>query len=271
MIRTIEQLEQHLQSSPKMPVIFVGHGNPMNALGHNEISEGWSKIGQELPTPQAFVVISAHWLTRGTFVTDAPTQPIIYDMYGFPDELYKVTYDAKGDPELAKQLVQAMNDYEAKLDSTWGLDHGTWSVMKFIAPDPHDIPVLQISIDMTKDLPSLMDVFRALKPLREKGVIFIGSGNLVHNLAILSQFGPRQFEWATEFDEKASKAIMVHDLHALARPTSMTKAAALAVQHDDHYRPMLAAMSLLDAGESVRFFNDVFELGSISMRSFISV
>ncbi len=270
-MQSIAQLEQQLVPSPKMPVLFVGHGNPMNALGHNEISEGWSRIGKDLPTPQAFVVISAHWQTRGTLVTDAPKQPIIYDMYGFPDELYKVTYDAKGDPEIAKQLIAAMNQYEAKLDSTWGLDHGTWSVMKFIAPDPHDIPVLQISIDMTKDLPSLAEMFRALKPLREKGVIFIGSGNLVHNLAILNQFGPQQFDWATEFDSVASKAIMTHDLTALARPKDMTHAAMYAVQYDDHYRPMLAVMSLLDNTEQVRFFNDVFELGSISMRSFISV
>lgn len=270
-MRVVKRLEAHLQPSPKMPVLFVGHGSPMNALSENDITKSWARVGRQLPTPQAFVVASAHWQTRGTRVTNAPTQPIIYDMYGFPEELYNVKYDAKGDPELAKALVAAMNKYEAKLDATWGLDHGTWSVMKFLAPDPKDIPVLQISIDMTTDLPDLLAIFRELKPLREKGVIFIGSGNLVHNLAVLNMYGPARFDWADEFDVVASKAITARDLEALAHPKTMTSSAAYAVQYDDHYRPMLAMMSLLESGEEVTFFNDVFELGSISMRSFISV
>ncbi len=270
-MQALKQLEKHLKPSPKMPVLFVGHGSPMNALSDNDITKGWTRVGKQLPTPQAFVVVSAHWQTRGTHVTDAPTQPIIYDMYGFPDALYRVKYDAKGDPELARLLVEAMSRYEAQLDSTWGLDHGTWSVMKFLAPDPKGIPVLQISIDMTTDLPSLLEIFRELRPLREKGVIFIGSGNLVHNLAILQRFGPSRFDWADEFDAVASRAIVTRDLEALAHPKRMTSSATYAVQYDDHYRPMLAMMSLLDQNETVSFFNDVFELGNISMRSFISV
>jgi len=270
-MQPLKQLEKRLHQSPKMPVLFVGHGNPMNALSDNDITKTWMRVGKQLPTPQAFVVISAHWQTRGTHVTDAPTQPIIYDMYGFPDELYRVKYDAKGDPELAKLLVEAMTKYEAQLDSTWGLDHGTWSVMKFLAPEPRDIPVLQISIDMTVDLPTLTEIFRQLRPLRDKGVIFIGSGNLVHNLAVLNQFGPARFDWADEFDTVASGAMSGHDIEALTHPKTMTSAANYAVQYDDHYRPMLAMMSLLDPNETISFFNDVFELGSISMRSFISV
>lgn len=267
----LQQLETHLRPSPKMPVLFVGHGSPMNAITDNDISREWARVGKNLPKPQAFVVISAHWLTHGvTKVTDAPKQPIIYDMYGFPDKLYKVKYNANGDPKLAVTLVEHMNSYEAKLDTSWGLDHGTWSVMKYLMPNPGKVPVLQISLDDTMDLPQIIKLFSVLKPLRKKGVLFIGSGNLVHNLAMLNRYGPREFDWAFEFDAKAADAMQNHDIAALTHPSKMTSAAQYAVQYDDHYRPMLAAMSLLDPTEQLSYFNDVFELGSLSMRSFIS-
>jgi 4,5-DOPA dioxygenase extradiol len=252
-----------------MPVLFVGHGNPMNAILDNDISRTWQRIGSNLPQPQAFVVISAHWLTRGTHVTDAPTQPIIYDMYGFPDELYRAQYDASGDPAIAEQLRQAFIGYEAQLDSSWGLDHGTWSVLRHMVPHP-SVPVLQISLDMHQSLPELAAMFALLKPLREKGVIFIGSGNLVHNLRMLNFTDDTVFDWALEFDEKASVQMTNHNLELLADPHRISQTAAIAVQFDDHYRPMLAAMSLLDAREELSYFNDVIEMGSIGMRSFIA-
>ena len=172
----LNTLSHTLKSSPKMPVLFVGHGNPMNAILDNSITQNWKIVGQNLPEPQAFVVISAHWMTNGTHITDAPTQPLIYDMYGFPDELYQVKYPAQGDPDIAETLRQAFLKYEAKLDSTWGLDHGTWSVLKHLAPEVK-VPVLQISLDANQTLPQLVEMFKLLKPLRQKGVIFIGSGN----------------------------------------------------------------------------------------------
>ena len=252
-----------------MPVLFVGHGNPMNALLDNDITRNWTRIGASLPEPQAFVVISAHWLTNGTKVTDAPTQPIIYDMYGFPSELYQVTYPAKGDPAIAKTLRDAFLHYEAQLDSTWGLDHGTWSVLKFLAPKVK-VPVLQISLDYSQPLSELVKMFALLKPLREKGVIFIGSGNLVHNLSMLNFHNDIAFDWAQEFDIKASEQMSLHNLDLLTNPLKMTSAASYAVQFDDHYRPMLAAMALLDTKEELSYFNDVIEMGSIGMRSFIA-
>ena len=265
----LQQLHDTLKPSPKMPVLFVGHGNPMNAILDNDITRNWARIGANLPDPQAFVIISAHWLTQGTRVTDAPKQPIIYDMYGFPDELYQVSYEADGSPTVAETLRKAFLQYEAQLDGTWGLDHGTWSVLKHMAPSP-TVPVLQISLDVRQSLEELTEMFRLLKPLREKGVIFIGSGNLVHNLGMLNFTDDQVFDWAEEFDAKASEQMSSHNLKVLTTPHKMTSAAFYAVQFDDHYRPMLAAMALLDGKEELTYFNEVIELGSIGMRSFIA-
>ncbi|HRF28378.1 MAG TPA: class III extradiol ring-cleavage dioxygenase [Candidatus Saccharibacteria bacterium] len=265
----LQKLSHTLKPSPKMPVLFVGHGNPMNAILDNDITRHWAEVGKSLPQPQAFVVISAHWLTRGTKITDAPTQPIIYDMYGFPDELYQVKYPAKGDPSIAGTLRDAFLHYEAQLDSSWGLDHGTWSVLKHMAPNVK-VPVLQISLDINQSLPQMTEMFKLLKPLREKGVIFIGSGNLVHNLRMLNFHDDKVFDWALEFDTKASEQMSLHNLELLANPRKISSSAAVAVQMDDHYRPMLAAMALLDSSEGLTYFNDVIEMGSIGMRSFIA-
>lgn len=252
-----------------MPVLFVGHGNPMNALLDNDITRTWSKVGSNLPRAQAIVVISAHWLTYGTRITDAPKQEIIYDFGGFPDELYNVKYDANGDPAVADVLRKAFLTYEAKLDSTWGLDHGTWSVLKHLAPAPQ-IPVLQISLDMRQSLEQLTEMFKLLRPLREQGVIFIGSGNIVHNLGILNFHSDKAFDWAQEFDAEVSTAMSNHQMKLLTNPGLISRTAGLAIPTDDHYRPMLAAMTLLDPKEELSYFNDVIEMGSIGMRSFIA-
>lgn len=252
-----------------MPVLFVGHGNPMNAILDNEITRTWHKVGTQLPTAQAFVVISAHWLTAGTHVTDAPKQPLIYDMYGFPDELYQVTYDAHGDPGVAVQLKQALLAYEAQLDTTWGLDHGTWSVLTHLAPKP-SVPVLQISLDYRQPLADVVTLFAQLKSFRRQGVIFIGSGNIVHNLRALD-FSNKPMAWALEFDELSSQAISDKNLTLLTNPGKISSAARLAIPTDDHYRPMLAAMALLESDENLDYFNETIDLGSVSMRSFMSV
>lgn len=266
----LSSLTNTLHPSPKMPVIFVGHGNPMNALLDNDITRTWSSVGNSLPSAQAIVVISAHWLTNGTHITDAPKQKIIYDFYGFPDELYNVTYDANGDPAIAALLQKQLLQYEAKLDSNWGLDHGTWSVLKHLAPEPN-VPVLQISLDYTQSLEEVTNLFKQLKPLREKGVIFIGSGNIVHNLRAVNFTNNKAYDWAIEFDELSAKAIEDKNIKLLTSPGKISSAASFAVPSDDHYRPMLATMALLDPSEELSFFNEMIDLGSVSMRSFMSV
>jgi 4,5-DOPA dioxygenase extradiol len=266
---TLNQLKTTLKPSSQMPVLFVGHGNPMNAILDNDITRMWGSVGSNLPKAQAIVVISAHWLTKGTHITDAPKQKIIYDFYGFPDELYQVSYDANGDPAIAQQLQQAFLEYEAKLDSTWGLDHGTWSVLKHLAPEPQ-IPVLQISLDYEQSLEQLTDMFRLLKPLRKKGVLFIGSGNIVHNLRAVHFGSSKAYDWALEFDALSAEAMSQHNIKLLTNPRKITNAASYAVPTDDHYRPMLAAMALLDDKEQLHYFNDIIDMGSVSMRSFIA-
>ena len=268
-MHALENLEYQLKPSNRMPVLFVGHGNPMNAILDNHFSNTWKIVGSSLPEPQAIVVISAHWLTKGTRITDAPKQPIIYDMYGFPDELYNVQYNAKGDPAVAKLLQKYLAAYEAKLDSTWGLDHGTWSVLIHMAPEPK-VPVLQISIDYTKSLQEIFELFTTLRKLRNKGVLFIGSGNIVHNLRAVSFIAEKPYDWALEFDALSKEAILNKHIHKLVRPSSISSAASFAVPTDDHYRPMLAAMALLDKDEVPSFFNEAIDLSSVSMTSFIS-
>jgi 4,5-DOPA dioxygenase extradiol len=265
----LNKLNLLLESSPRMPVLFVGHGNPMNAILDNDITREWSRVGKNLPKPQAIVVISAHWLTEGTRVTDAPKQPLIYDMYGFPDELYKVKYEAQGSLEVAQVLQKQLLQYEAMLDSTWGLDHGTWSVLKHLAPSPK-APVLQISLDVRQTKGQLVQMFQMLRPLRDKGVVFIGSGNIVHNLRAVNWHDNTPYDWAIEFDELTAKAMTEHDLDKLVNPVKISNAVTAAVPTDDHYRPMLAAMSLLYEDEQLAYFNDMIEMGSVGMRSFIS-
>ncbi len=266
---TLSALENRLTPSERMPVLFVGHGSPMNAIEDNSFSRTWTALGRQLSQPQAIVVISAHWLTPGsTRITDAPTNPIIYDFMGFPEELYHVTYETQGDEGVARILADALWEYEAELDKQWGLDHGTWSILKWLAPEP-TVPVLQISIDYAMPLPELYELYSRLRRLRDRGVIFIGSGNIVHALRSLRMDGGVH-EWAQEFDAVAAEAITARDTGTLLNPFESSAAARLAVPTDDHYRPMVAALSLLDRSEDVTFFNTTIDLGSVGMRSFIS-
>lgn len=273
-IYSLNDLESHLTPSERMPVLFVGHGTPMNAIEDNEYSRTWTALGKGLPHPQAIVVISAHWITQGnTLITDAPKNPVIYDFYGFPDELYHVPYETRGDHDIAATLATTLTaqlaGYEAALDSQWGLDHGTWSVLKWLAPHP-TVPVLQISIDYSMPLPKLFELFARLRRLRDQGVIFIGSGNIVHALRALRGDGI-VWDWATEFDAIAHKAIHERDMETLLNPFAATPSARLAVPTDDHYRPLISSLSLVDADEGLHFFNESIDLGSVSMRSFITV
>lgn len=268
-MEAFKKLESKLLPSERMPVLFIGHGNPMNAILNNPITQQWALHGKAIHNYQVIVVISAHWLTIGTHITDAPKQPIIYDMYGFPAELYQTKYDANGDPAIAELLQKKLLRYEAVLDSSWGLDHGTWSVLKHLAPHP-SVPVLQISLDVKKSLQELVEMFADLKKLRDKGVLFIGSGNIVHNLRTVNFTNNKPFDWAIEFDALSAEAIQNKRIDLLTKPSKISSTASFAVPTDDHYRPMLAAMALLDDKEQIEFFNDEIDLGSISMRSFVS-
>lgn len=257
-----------LAPSEKMPVIFIGHGNPMNAISNNGFTRSWHKIGSKLPKAQAIVVISAHWLTEGTHITSAPKNRVIYDFYGFPDQLYKVKYDTEGSERIARELKKSLIKYEALLDSTWGLDHGTWTVLKHLTPEP-EVPILQISLDYKMPLDDLVDLFKDLRKLRDRGVIFIGSGNIVHNLAMVD-WNNNTFSWAEEFDEITKNKISNHDIKSLINPYKLATSGRLAVPTDDHYRPMLASMALIDKEEELQYFNEDIDLGSIGMRSYIT-
>ena len=268
---SITDLESRLAPSPRTPVLFVGHGSPMHAISDNEFTQAWARVGAELPAAQAIVVISAHWLTPGeTHITDAPHNRVIYDFGGFPGELSRVQYPTEGDPDVARILARQLVEYEAQLDAQWGLDHGTWAVLKHLAPAP-TVPVLQISIDYAMPLPQLMDLFSRLRALRHRGVLFIGSGNIVHALNRVKWDGGGAWDWATEFDRVTAEALVEgrHDL--LLDPFAHWDTARLAVPTDDHYRPMVASLGLLEDGEDLEFFNDRIDMGSVGMRSFLTV
>ncbi|KQX75556.1 MULTISPECIES: dioxygenase [Aeromicrobium] len=268
---SISDLDNRLAPSALMPVMFVGHGNPMHAISDNAYTRTWTHLGTELPPAQAIVVVSAHWLTPGaTHITDAPRNPIIYDFGGFPDELSRVRYDTVGDTDVARLLARQLVEYEAALDQQWGLDHGTWSVLKFIAPAP-EVPVLQISIDYSMPLPQLYELYGRLRAMRRRGVLFIGSGNIVHALGRARWDGGAAWDWAEQFDADTAVALRERQIGKLLDPYGTWAEARIAVPTDDHYRPMVAALSLLEDGEDIRFFNDSIDMGSISMRSFVSV
>jgi 4,5-DOPA dioxygenase extradiol len=268
---SIADLDDRLRPSPLMPVLFVGHGSPMNAISDNAFTQKWAQVGRDLPEAQAIVVISAHWLTPGqTHITDAPKNPIIYDFGGFPDALYRVQYDTVGDQDVARLLARQLVDYEAELDKQWGLDHGTWSVLKHLAPAP-EVPVLQISIDYAMPLPELYQLYGRLRAMRRRGVVFIGSGNIVHALGRAKWDGGTAWDWAQQFDADTALALHDREIGKLLDPYGTWSEARIAVPTDDHYRPMVAALSLLEDGEDIRFFNDQIDLGAIGMRSFISV
>jgi 4,5-DOPA dioxygenase extradiol len=267
---SLGDLEERLKPSERMPVLFVGHGNPMNAISDNDFTRTWAQVGHDLPQPQAIVVVSAHWLTPGsTHITDAPRNRVIHDFGGFPDELYRVDYPTRGDAGVARILARQLAEYEAQLDAQWGLDHGTWSVLVHLAPAP-TVPVLQISIDAFLPLAQLHELYSRLRSLRSKGVLFIGSGNIVHALGRVKWGGGDPWDWAEQFDTDTAAALRDRRVHQLLHPKRPRAEARNAVPTDDHYRPMVASLSLLEDDEDLRFFNEAIDLGSVGMRSFMT-
>lgn len=250
-----------------MPVLFVGHGNPMNAIEKNEYNTSWNALGKNLPKPKAILCVSAHWLTSGTKVTAMEQPKTIHDFGGFPDELFAQQYPAKGSPEFAKETQALITKTKVQSDFEWGLDHGTWSVLLPMFPQA-DIPVYQLSIDYSKPPQYHYELAKELAELRKRGVLIVGSGNIVHNLRMIDWNG-KAFDWAIEFDEKIKKYIDEKNHNDIINYEKLGQLAQLAVPTNDHYLPLLYSLALQDKKDSVKYFNDKCEMGSISMRSLI--
>ena len=254
-----------------MPVLFIGHGSPMNGIEHNQFSESWAKLAKEIPTPKAILVVSAHWLSRGTKITAMDFPETIHDFGGFPKELFEVQYPAPGNPELAKETASIIKSAEVELAHDWGFDHGAWTVIRNMYPDAK-IPVLQLSIDYTKGPQFHYDLAKELSSLRSKGVLIMGSGNMVHNLRMVSfdkidtEFG---FDWAIEMNEVFKKYISNRNHNALINYENLGSAAKLAVPTPDHYYPLLYSLGLQGKNEEAFIFNDKLMAGSLTMTSLV--
>jgi 4,5-DOPA dioxygenase extradiol len=260
-----------------MPVLFIGHGSPMNAIEDNEFSRGWrAAVAQSLPRPKAVLCVSAHWESDGIWVTAMEKPRTIHDFGGFPRELYEKQYPAPGSPTLAKEIINLLKDENAALDKEWGLDHGTWSVLSRMYPEA-DIPVVQLSLDVRRAPGEQFELAKKLAPLREQGVLVVGSGNIVHNLGLVDFGGntpedfnkPFGFDWAIEANGLFKKLIKEGRVDELIDYRSLGKAARLAIPTNEHYLPMLYALALKREGESLSFFNDVPVAGSLTMTSFV--
>jgi 4,5-DOPA dioxygenase extradiol len=259
------------ESTDKMPVLFIGHGSPMNAIEDNEFSRSWHDLAKSLPVPKAILCVSAHWETSGTFVTSMPNPATIHDFGGFPKQLYEVQYPAPGSPELAHAVKQTVSETEVGLDEKWGLDHGAWSVIRKIYPMAN-VPVIQMSLDYHKNSQSHYDLAKELTLFRRKGVLIIGSGNLVHNLGRIAwdhandpEFG---FDWALHANEIFKKLILSNNSKELIRYQMLGREVQMAIPTPDHYLPMLYSLALKEENETVSIFNDKAVMGSLTMTSF---
>jgi 4,5-DOPA dioxygenase extradiol len=252
----------------KMPLLFVGHGNPMNAIEDNDFTKNWQSLGKELPKPTAILCISAHWETRGTFVTAMEKPKTIHDFGGFPQALFDVEYPAPGNTSLADQIKNEIKKTEVKLDDEWGLDHGCWSVIKRMYPNA-DVPVLQLSLDYTKPAQWHYELAKELATLRNKGVLIVGSGNMVHNLGMVNwrDLNSGGYDWAIEMNEKFKNLITAGNHKDLINYSSLGTAAKLAIPSPEHYLPLLYTLGLKEEKEEISFFNDKTLMGSLSMTS----
>jgi 4,5-DOPA dioxygenase extradiol len=250
-----------------MPLLFIGHGSPMNGIEDNEFSTKWEQLGKEIPLPTAVLCISAHWLTKGTLVTAMEHPQTIHDFGGFPQALFDVQYPAPGDPVLAKETASLIHKTSVGLDHEWGLDHGTWSIVKRMYPEAN-IPVLQLSIDYNKGPQYHYELARELEALREKGVLIIGSGNMVHNLRIIDwQRMNSGYDWAIDINETFKKSILTGDHKSLINYEGLGQAGKLSIPTPEHYLPLLYILGLTSNKEKITIFNDKLVMGSISTTS----
>lgn len=251
-----------------MPAIFFGHGNPMNALMQNTYTDAWATIGKAMPRPKAILAISAHWYVPGSFVTAQQTPRTIHDFGGFPPELHQFEYPAPGSPALAEHVKDLLAPTRVGLDQSWGLDHGAWSVLCHVFPQA-DIPVVQLSLDATLSPQSHYDLAKRLAPLREEGVLVMGSGNIVHNLRIYAwgKQNVEPFDWAERFEKLTREFLLKGDDASLINYAQLGPDALLSVPTPEHYLPLLYVLALRRQGEQVSFPVEGSEGGSISMLS----
>lgn len=269
-LNELNHLTTAFSKTEKMPVLFLGHGSPMNAIEENEFVSGFRKVGREITKPNAILCISAHWETRGTFVTAMQNPPTIHDFGGFPQELFDVQYPAKGSPELANETKALVKKTNIGLDEKWGLDHGAWSVIKHLYPEA-DVPVIQMSLDYFQTPQYHYELAQELKALREKGVLIVGSGNMVHNLGMIRwdkmQADNFALDWAAEASEKMKQFILNDDHLSLIHYHKQGRAFQLSIPSPEHYLPLLYTLALKEKKEQVSLFNDKAVAGSLTMTS----
>lgn len=272
MISTLKELHNLSNSFPEtgrlMPVLFVGHGSPMNAIEDNDFTRRWAEMAKEIEQPRAVLVISAHWYSSGTFVTAMGSPKTIHDFYGFPRELFEVSYPAPGNPALAHALAQEITGATVHLDHDWGLDHGAWSVVKHMYPHA-DVPVLQLSIDYRKPAEWHYALALELASLRKRGILIMGSGNMVHNLRLLSwqMINGGGYDWAYEMNDTFKRLITSREHHKLLHYQQLGKAGELAIPTAEHYLPLIYTLGLQGDLEEPQFFNDKVIGGSLTMTS----
>jgi 4,5-DOPA dioxygenase extradiol len=268
-LNELKNISDNFSKSEKMPALFIGHGSPMTALMDNKFTQSLEKIGQNFEKPTAILVISAHWLTTNkTFVSVNPSPKTIYDFGGFPEELYKVKYEPEGSPEMAKDLIKEVKSIGIIEEHEMGLDHGAWTVLKHIYPKA-DVPVFQMSIDYSKPPQFHYELAKELRNLRKKGVLVIGSGNIVHNLRQISWQKPdAKFDYSIEFDAWVKKNIDTHNFKELPKFQQLGSISQLAHPTYDHYLPLLYTAGLIGENEPINYTYEGIEMGSISMRCF---
>tara|TARA_R110000868_G_C10884344_1_gene763184 strand:- start:708 stop:1538 length:831 start_codon:yes stop_codon:yes gene_type:complete len=269
-INDLHNISQNFSTTEKMPALFIGHGSPMNAIEENQFVQGFRTITNTLPEPKAILCISAHWLTRGTKVTAMENPKTIHDFGGFPKELYEVEYPANGSPELAIETKNILDSTRVELDHEWGLDHGAWSVIKHMYPNAN-IPIVQLSIDYTKSAQYHFELAQKLNSLRTKGILIIGSGNIIHNLRLVDfknidkeNYG---YDWAIEAREKINNFLLDGNYEPLLNYEKQSSAFQLAIPTPDHYFPLIYTLGLKQKNEDLSLFNDKLVGGSLSMTS----
>ena len=269
-LNDLHKISGSFSNTEKMPVLFLGHGSPMNAIEENQFVTGFRDLAKTLPQPNAILCISAHWFTNGTKVTAMEMPRTIHDFGGFPQELFAVQYPAKGSPELAIETKELLLPTEVELDEHWGLDHGAWSVIKHLYPEAN-VPVIQLSIDYTKPGQYHFDLAQKLSALRTKGILIISSGNIVHNLRLVdfSNFDKDNygFDWAIEAREKINQNLIDGNFQPLIDFEKQSKAFQLAIPTPEHYLPLIYTLGLKGKSEELSLFNDKLVAGSLSMTS----
>lgn len=250
----------------RMPALFIGHGSPMNAIEDNEYSRTWKELGRKLERPRAILSLSAHWTTQGTHVNDAAEPQVVYDMYGFPQELYDLSYPAPGSPDLAHR-VQDLLGADVTVDNRWGIDHGTWSVMCRVFPQA-DIPIVQVSIDRGVANEKRLAIGRVLRPLRDEGVLIFGSGNVVHNLGMVDWSMTGGYAWAEKFDAAVKQRAIDRDFDGLLGYADFP-GADLAFPTSEHFDPLLYVLGATHEDDKLTIVNDSCTLGALSMTSYL--